>query len=85
LIRIPVEIIQPEIVVFTKNVNFQVQGVESLRPYEIGIERGFKSTEYATEGMNVYKVSSVIQQFKMLDKGKVDIVLQTRLHGLYIL
>ncbi len=84
LIMIPVSITHAEIVAFTKNIEFPVKGWDSLKPYRIGVERGFKLVEARTEGM---KTSSAIekQNFQMLDAGRVDVVVSTKLGGSFIL
>ncbi len=82
LIRIDEPLFQVEVMVFTKYVEFPVQGVESIRPYEIGIINGIKLVERLTQGMQVTKVTSGVQLIRMLDKKHIDIALLGRLSGL---
>ncbi|MCP4352592.1 MAG: transporter substrate-binding domain-containing protein [Desulfobacterales bacterium] len=83
LVMVPVEINILEGVVFTTNVSFPVTGWESLRPYNIGIRIGTKFAETGTAGMDVDKVPKNIQLFKKLSAGRNDIVVTSRLEGLW--
>ncbi len=85
LVIIPVPIAKPEIVVFTKNLEFQVRGWESLSPYTIGVQIGSKLFEENTKGMRVSPTRNLKQAFGMLNKGSVDIVVQTRMNGLDVI
>lgn len=78
LIKVPVVIAMGDLVVFTKNKTFQVNGWDSLRPYVIGTQIGLKPVEISTEGMNVKKATEWNQLFMMLDSGRVDIVVLPR-------
>ncbi len=80
LIMVPVPILHPEVVVFTKINIFTVQGWESLRPYRIGVQRGYKLGETRTKGMTTQS-ASLKQVFEMLNAGRVDVVVETRLGG----
>lgn len=83
LIRVPVAISQVDGVAFTKGLNFPVSGWESLRPYRLGTRIGLKFAEQGTAGMNVERVASVEQSFAKLAAGRVDVVVETRLSGLW--
>jgi polar amino acid transport system substrate-binding protein len=82
VIKVPVVIALGEISVFTKNKDFVVNGWESLRPYIIATQIGLKPVELNTEGMNVKKALEWEQLFKMLDSGRVDIVVLPKDVGL---
>lgn len=82
LIKIPVPLTYGEFVVFTREVNFEIDGWESLRPYHIGIEIGVKGIERGTEGMNVEKVPETDKLFLMLAEGRFDIAVAPRTVGL---
>jgi polar amino acid transport system substrate-binding protein len=82
LIMVPVILNRIEVVAFVKNVTFKVQGWESLRPYAIGIRRGIKYAEQGTKAMNVEPVTSYEQCFKMLDSGRIDVVVTNLYVGL---
>ncbi len=82
LIRIPVPILYGELVVFTKDVEFEVMGWESLKPYVIGIYSGLTGAETGTKGMRVEPVATVEQLFKKLAAGRNDIVVFPRDQGM---
>ena len=83
LIRIPVPIMYGEIVVFTKDVEFEVVGWDSLRPYSIGIQYGLKEVKDGTKGMRVEPVRHPEQLFMKLASGRNDIVVHPRDLGLH--
>ena len=80
---VPVVIDTIEGAVFTKVVHFDVAGWESLRPYKIGIRLGIKFTEKGTKGMNVVVINNNAQLVRMLDLGRLDIVVMNRNNALY--
>ena len=83
LLMVPVPISYVEIVVFTKNVNFPVEGWESLRPYRIGFQQGMKLIEAKTKGMKVSTTNSSELTFKLLKLNRFDIAVEPRKSGLY--
>lgn len=82
LIEVPIALAEGEIVVFTKNVEFEVKGWESLRPYFIGIQRGVIQVERGTLGMKTHQVSELELALHMLSLGRLDIVVIPRLPGI---
>ncbi len=82
LIRVPVAINVIEGVVFAKTKTFPVQGWKSLSPYKIGIRRGTKFAELGTKGMMVEPVNENDQLFKLLNIGRTDVVVTSRIEGL---
>ncbi len=82
LIRIPVPILYKEIVVFTKDIEFEVEDWDSLRPYRVGILYGNEDVDAKTEGMRVEPVTSLEQLFMKLASGRNDIVVLPRKPGL---
>jgi polar amino acid transport system substrate-binding protein len=52
LIKVPTPVSYFEVMAFTKNLKFQVNGWESLKPYRIVARRGIKYAEKNTENMN---------------------------------
>jgi polar amino acid transport system substrate-binding protein len=85
LIRIPVVLAHGLIVVFTKNVEFEVNGWNSLRPYSIGVQIGVKLVEAKTAGMQVVPMVTVEQLFRTLAFERKDIVVLPRAVGLMTL
>ncbi len=83
LILIPISVNSFEGMAFSHNVQFEVNGWESLRPYSIAIRIGIKFAEIGTEGMNVIKFPTNKKVFQMVAYGRVDICISSRLTGLY--
>ena len=79
---IPIPIASVDVVVFSK-IKFPVKGWESLRPYSIGVERGFKLLETNTQGMKVNTINTIKKTFQFLVLDGVDVVVQSRIEGLY--
>jgi polar amino acid transport system substrate-binding protein len=67
-----------DILVYTKEKNFAVEGWHSLAPYSIGFVRGFKLAEAETEGMDVEEVNTTEQALLMLNAGRNDVVVESR-------
>jgi hypothetical protein len=67
---------------FSAKKDLRVDGWPSLRPYRIGIIRGIKFAERNTRGMAVAAAGDYERLFVMLDRGRFDIALSTRLNGL---
>lgn len=86
LSRIPLPIFTIEMVVFTKEKFFQVDGWKSLKPYTIGYRRGLKaiefnlSADYQAESATTYE-----QVFLMLDTGRFDIAIGSRTSGMQMI
>jgi hypothetical protein len=82
LIMVPDFVNIMEGVAFSKNKEIQIQGWESLKPYRIGVVRGMKFAENGTKGMERDLVSNPVQLFKMLDRGRLDIAILSRMSSL---
>lgn len=82
LLRVPVALLQYEIVVFSRRWNFKVQGWESLRPYRLGFVKGIKIIEENTRGMQLEPVATLQQAFVKMELDRSDLVLSNRLSGL---
>ncbi len=86
LIRVPVPVMNFEMVVFSRNVDFKVDGPESIKPYNVGVIRGWKILEKAADGArSVTALETGDQLFQMLDKNRIDIALLEKLEGLQII
>lgn len=85
LVKVPIPITRSDIVAFTKEVHFQVEGWESLRPYRIGMIRGFKVVEENTKGMKIRTLTVREQLFQMLASGRLDIAVEDRIHGIALI
>ena len=67
-----------DIVIYTKDTNFAVEGWHSLMPYSISIVKGFQLVEAKTEGMQVEAVTTLKQAFLKLNAGRNDVVVDSR-------
>lgn len=83
MVSVPVPVMKYEMVVFTRDANFNVAGVDSIKAYNVGLVRGWKILEQAATGArSVTALESAEQMFSMLDKGRIDIALLEKLQGL---
>ena len=81
LIRIPVVLMELETIAYAKRNDIVIDGWASLKPYKIGFLRGFKKAEVNTLGMQVYFAEQMSSLFSLLAKGRVDLVIESRLGG----
>jgi polar amino acid transport system substrate-binding protein len=83
LIRVPEPVMRYEMVVFSRNAHFKVNGIESLLPYDAGIPNGWKILERNVVGTrSVTKLENGEQLFSMLDKDRIDIALIEKFQGM---
>jgi len=82
LIPIPTSINVLQGIAFTRNLDIKIDGWESLRPYNIGIQVGIKFAERGTKGMRRIMVDTNEQLFRMLDSGRVDVIVAAHANGL---
>lgn len=82
LIIVPVPLQMYEIVIFTRDTTFIVNGWESLRPFTIGFVRGIKIVEAATAGMRTEPVPTMQQALQKMTMGRTDVVVGNRASGL---
>lgn len=85
LIPIMVPVHYSSFVVFTTNVDFEVNGWESLRPYKIGYLSGIALIENNTKGMMVEPVNTMKQGFKKLILERTHVMIETRISGLSVI
>jgi len=85
LIRVPVPIARTDFVVFTNRKPFIVNGYSSLASYRIAFRRGMKILETGTAEMDRFMVGDPEQAFRMLERDRVDIVIENRLTGIQII
>jgi len=82
-VREPINYIEPS--VFTRHVQFRVDGWESIRPYSIGIVRGVGSSERGTRGApRVEAAPAMEQMMQMLANDRVDIAVNDLFSGLLV-
>lgn len=86
-IRVPTPYYYLETMPFIlKDSNIVIREKSDLKNYKIGKVRGVKHTNNITQGLNdVYVMNSTENMFKMLLKGKVDVVLTNTLDGNIVL
>lgn len=73
-----------EFVAFSRRRDIEISGWDSLKPYNVGIITGWKILEWnIKESKSLTKVKTVRQLFKMLDAGRVDVVVYMRWAGLH--
>lgn len=84
LIRVPVPLMTYEIVAFAKSggTRPRFKDWQGLQPYTFSYVRGVKIIEQFTGGMQGQPVTTAVQAFAMLDRGRVDLVLANRSSGL---
>ena len=76
LVQIPVSVFHYEMAVFSKEIDLPVVTRDSIKPYNIGIIRGWKILEEISTGAHsVTSLESGEQVFSMLDKGRIQIAL----------
>lgn len=87
LIQVPERFIGISFVAFSKNATINLdQSWESLKPYRVAFITGWKMFESNASGAkSVTKVDKPEQMFRMLDGGRVDLALYTRVDGIALL
>ena len=79
LIMIPLSVYTMEGVAVTKGISFPVTGRESLKPYKVGRVFGVIWAEKFAKGLNEHGVHDNETLITVLDKGRVDVILASRL------
>jgi polar amino acid transport system substrate-binding protein len=84
LVQVPERYMSVSIVAFTKDQSIQLdKGWDSLKPYSIAVITGWTMFETnAIRAKAINRVERPEQLFRMLDGGRVDVVLYTRADGL---
>ncbi len=83
LLRVPTPINYIEPSVFSKKHGFEVTDCTALQGYQIGIVRGVKHSQLCTQGMeNVFVGDDLRGVMRMLDAGRVDLLITARINGL---
>ncbi len=86
LIRVPTPINYIEPTVFSKKKDFTGTGVDSIKNYRIGIMRGARHAELFTKDMqDVIQVKTPIHLMELLSADRIDIVILSKLNGLWAL
>jgi polar amino acid transport system substrate-binding protein len=83
-IREPFNYIEPT--AFVKELNFNVNGWESLRPYRVGIVSGVGSSERGTTGMpQVEATATMDQMMLMLARDRIDVAVNDLFSGMLVI
>jgi len=83
LLRVPTPINYIEPSVFSKKHGFEVTDCTAFQGYQIGIVRGVKHSQLCTQGMeNVFVGDDLSGVMRMLDAGRVDLLITARINGL---
>jgi polar amino acid transport system substrate-binding protein len=86
LIRVPEKITDYEFTAFTKNIDMRPEHWSSLRPYHLGIVRGWKILEENLKGVTrLFKVKNQHLLFNMLNNERVDIIIYSKFEGYWII
>jgi len=85
LLRVPTPINYIEPSAFSKKHGFKVTDCAALQGYQIGIVRGVKHSQLCTQGMeNVFVGDDLTGVMRMLDAGRVDLLITARINGLLL-
>jgi len=82
LIRVPVAFFSLNYHAYSKNVSFRPKGWLSLKPFHIGFTTGNKIMHTNLATYNVTNASKLQQLWKLLELGRLDLVVATHLEGL---
>jgi len=85
LVRVPEPVLRYQMMVFSRDAHFTVDGAASLRPYDVGIVNGWKILERTITGTHtLLKLEDGRQLFAMLDKGRIDVAVIEKQQGLQL-
>jgi polar amino acid transport system substrate-binding protein len=86
LVQVPERFVRISFVAFSKDATIPLDnGWDSLKPYRIAFINGWKMFEANALGARVvHKVDKPEQLFRMLEEGRVDLVLYTRADGILL-
>lgn len=86
LVRVPEPVLRYQMMAFSRDAHFTVDGVASLRPYDVGIVNGWKILERTITGTHaLLKLEDGRQLFSMLDKGRIDVAVIEKRQGLQLI
>jgi len=82
LIQVPEKIMNFEFVAFSRKTDIQTKNWESLKPFSIGLIRGWKILEENVVGAAwLTQVADPYLLFTLMENGRADIILYERLEG----
>ncbi|MFH0726443.1 MAG: transporter substrate-binding domain-containing protein [Pseudomonadota bacterium] len=82
LVQVPEKLVDFEFVAFSKKIDVEMKGWESLQPYEVAIITGWKILEENIRNtVSLHKVRDVNTLFNLLASDRVEMVVYSRLGG----
>ncbi len=75
IIIVPEPLTTIDVVCISNDRKYKIEGPQSLKPYKVGILRGYTVTEKLTTGIRRQIVNNHDSLFAILEAGRVDIVL----------
>ena len=85
LIKVSTPITFIEATVFSARHFFDITSCEALKHYQIAIVRGLKHAELCTKGIKgVNVVNHLVKAFELLEANRVDLVITSKINGLYL-
>ena len=86
LIRVPEKVFDMNFVAFASNPDIEITGWQSLKTHIVGFIKGWKIFENnVPAGTSIVYTTDSSQLFTLLEKGRIDIALYSRLMGLDII
>ncbi len=83
LVRVPEAVMQYEHIIFSRKADFKVTGSEVLKPYDVGVVKGWKIIEWnTTAARTVTLVDAGEQLFSMLADERIDLAIIERMAGM---
>jgi polar amino acid transport system substrate-binding protein len=84
LVQIDESVLSRDYVAFSRHTDIEIADWGSLKPYNVAIINGWKILEWNIKGTkSLAKVKTTEQLFKMLESGRVDIIVYARWAGLH--
>ena len=86
LIKVPISYLSMNMVAFTKTADPNLSGYDNLKDYHVAYRIGLKVVEEnASKFSRVSKFADADKAFEMMDKGRIDVVIEERSNGLSII
>jgi len=85
LVRVPEVIMQYEHVIFSHKIDFKVTGPDDLKPYDVGVVKGWKIIEWNTKtAQSITLLDEGAQLFAMLADDRIDLGIIERMTGMML-
>ncbi len=86
LVQMSEPLFRRDFVAFTRDPDLKIRDWNSLEPYSVAIMNGWKILEWNIKRyQSLHKAKNAEQLFRLLDSGRVDVVVYARYSGLYLL